>query len=80
LPAEVLKNKQGFVLTGREALLHPDFRLHWPLTREPQLLETSVPGIFAAGDVRAGAMARVASATGEGATAISFVHRYLAEV
>jgi thioredoxin reductase (NADPH) len=80
LPAEVLKNKQGFVLTGREALLHPDFRQSWTLTREPQLLETSVPGIFAAGDVRAGAMARVASATGEGATTISFVHRYLAEV
>ena len=80
LPAEVLKNPQGFVLTGREVQQQPDFRQRWALPREPHLLETAVPGIFAAGDVRAGAMARVASATGEGATAISFVHRYLAEV
>ncbi|NVO32287.1 FAD-dependent oxidoreductase [Hymenobacter lapidiphilus] len=80
LPAEVLKNPHGFVLTGRDVQLQPDFRQRWRLPREPHLLETSVPGIFAAGDVRAGAMARVASATGEGATAISFVHRYLAEV
>jgi thioredoxin reductase (NADPH) len=80
LPAEVFKSPQGFVLTGREVQLHSNFRQRWQPSREPQLLETSVPGIFAAGDVRAGAMARVASATGEGATAISFVHRYLAEV
>ncbi|OWP61504.1 fused response regulator/thioredoxin-disulfide reductase [Hymenobacter amundsenii] len=80
LPAEVLKNPQGFVLTGRDVQLQSDFRQRWRLSREPHLLETSVPGIFAAGDVRAGAMARVASATGEGATTISYVHRYLAEV
>ena len=80
LPAEVLKSPQGFVLTGREAQLDTAFPQRWPLPRPPYLLETSVPGIFAAGDVRAGAMARVAAATGEGATAISFVHRYLAEV
>jgi thioredoxin reductase (NADPH) len=80
LPEEVLKNGQGFVLTGRDAQLQPTFRNSWRRTREPHLLETSVPGIFAAGDVRAGAMNRVASATGEGAMSISFTHQYLAEV
>ena len=52
-------------------------RKMWPLKRDPFLLETSVPGIFAAGDVRQGAVRRVASAVGEGAIAISFVHQYL---
>jgi thioredoxin reductase (NADPH) len=59
-------------------LLHGDARQYWKLEREPFLLETSVPGIFAAGDVRAGAMNRVASAVGEGSMAIKFVHEYLA--
>lgn len=80
LPAEVLKNTQGFVLTGRDVQQHPDYRQSWRYSREPHMLETSVPGIFAAGDVRAGAMNRVASATGEGAMSISFTHQYLAEV
>jgi len=52
----------------------------WKVQREPSLLETSTPGIFAAGDVRSGAMNRVASAVGEGAMAIKFVHEYLAGV
>ena len=52
----------------------------WKLERDPYLLETSCPGIFAAGDVRAGAMNRVASFLGEGSMAISFVHKYLAEM
>ncbi|MFK8165591.1 MAG: fused response regulator/thioredoxin-disulfide reductase, partial [Lewinella sp.] len=52
---------------------------NWPLERAPYLLETCQPGIFAAGDVRSGAMNRVASAVGEGAMAIKFVHAYLAE-
>ena len=50
------------------------------LDRDPYLLETSTPGIFAAGDVRAGAMNRVTSAVGEGSMSISFVHQYLSEV
>jgi thioredoxin reductase (NADPH) len=52
----------------------------WKMNRDPFLLETSCSGIFAAGDVRSGAMNRVASAVGEGSMAISFVHKYLAEV
>jgi thioredoxin reductase (NADPH) len=79
LPKDVLTDDRGFVLTGRDLALHPEFRALWKRPREPFSLETSVPGIFAAGDVRAGAMNRVASAVGEGAMAISFVHRYLAE-
>jgi thioredoxin reductase (NADPH) len=51
----------------------------WPLTRRPYLLETSLPGVFAAGDVRGGNMKRVASAVGEGSISISFVHRFLQE-
>lgn len=76
----LLKNDKGFVITGRDLLLQEGFQKVWPLEREPLLLETCVPGIFAAGDVGAGAMNRVASATGEGAMAISLVHKYLAEV
>lgn len=78
LPPSVIRNGRGFVETGREMLLHGDARQYWKLEREPFLLETSVPGIFAAGDVRAGAMNRVASAVGEGSMAIKFVHEYLA--
>jgi len=77
---QVLRNDKGFLLTGREVQDRPEFTKVWTLKRDPWLLETSVPGIFAAGDVRAGAMNRVASAVGEGAMSISFVHRYLAEV
>lgn len=61
--------------TGKEA---QDTKL-WKETRDPYLLETSVPGIFAAGDIRSGAMNRVASAVGEGAMSISLVHQYLAD-
>jgi thioredoxin reductase (NADPH) len=80
LPPIILKDPKGFVLTGRDLLNHPDFRKGWPLKRDPFSLETSVPGVFAAGDVRSGAMNRVASAVGEGAMAVSFTHKYLAEV
>jgi thioredoxin reductase (NADPH) len=51
----------------------------WPLDRDPYLLETSIPGIFSAGDVRHGSIKRVASSVGEGSMAIAFVHQYLAE-
>ena len=72
-------NDEGFVETGRDLKVHPDFRQLWKLGRDPYLLETCSPGVFAAGDVRRGAMNRVAPAVGEGSMAISFVHRYLAE-
>ena len=80
LPGEIIKDENGFVITGRELLGHPDFKKSWTLDREPYSLETSTPGIFAAGDVRSGAMNRVASAVGEGAMSISFTHKYLAEI
>ncbi|MFD0764559.1 FAD-dependent oxidoreductase [Mucilaginibacter lutimaris] len=76
----IIKDDKGFVKTGRDLKTHADFPKIWKLKRDPYLLETSSPGIFAAGDVRAGAMNRVASAVGEGSMAISFVHKYLAEV
>ncbi|MEM9051376.1 MAG: FAD-dependent oxidoreductase [Bacteroidota bacterium] len=80
LPDTILKDQRGFVLTGRDLINHPEFKSKWPYQREPYSLETSVPGVFAAGDVRSGAMNRVASAVGEGAMAVSFTHKYLAEV
>lgn len=75
----IIKNKRGFIETGRDLANYPEFKQVWKLEREPFLLETSVPGILAAGDVRAGAMNRVASAVGEGSMAIKFVHEYLAQ-
>jgi thioredoxin reductase (NADPH) len=65
----------GFVLTGRDAQLHGN----WPLARPPHLLETTMPGVFAAGDVRHGSVKRVASAVGEGAVAVQLLHQYLEE-
>ena len=76
----VERNNAGFILTGSDLLKSNGGRKLWPLKRDPFLLETSVPGIFAAGDVRQGAVRRVASAVGEGAIAISFVHQYLKTV
>lgn len=77
---EVIRNDKGFIETGRDAKNDDRFNRIWKLKRDPYLLETSAHGIFAAGDVRANAMNRVASAVGEGSMAISFVHKYLAEV
>ncbi|WP_454803828.1 FAD-dependent oxidoreductase [Mucilaginibacter phyllosphaerae] len=77
---DIIKNGKGFIETGRDLNLCSDFERIWKSKRDPYLLETSCPGIFAAGDVRAGAMNRVASAVGEGSMAISFVHKYLNEV
>jgi thioredoxin reductase (NADPH) len=76
LPPEIALDDHGYVLTG------PDMRGagHWPVARDPYLLETSVPGIFACGDVRLGPVKRVAAAVGEGSMAIAFVHQYLKEV
>jgi thioredoxin reductase (NADPH) len=80
LGESLLRNEKGFVKTGRDVLLDPAGPGLWKEAREPFLLETSIPGIFAAGDVRAGAMNRVASAVGEGAMSIKFVHEYLAGI
>ncbi len=76
---DIIKDDKGFIATGRDLGKFADFKTVWRQTREPFSLETCSPGIFAAGDVRAGAMNRVASAVGEGAMAVSFVHKYLAE-
>ncbi|WP_375559813.1 FAD-dependent oxidoreductase [Bernardetia sp. OM2101] len=76
---DIIKDEKGFVETGRNLLAYDEIKKIWKHKREPFTLETSVKGIFAAGDVRATAMNRVASAVGEGAMAISFVHKYLAE-
>jgi len=80
IQTDMLKDKRGFIETGRALVNYPDYRKIWKKQREPYTLETCVPGVFAAGDVRASAMNRVASAVGEGAMAISFVHKYLAEM
>jgi thioredoxin reductase (NADPH) len=77
---DIIKDDKGFLETGRDLKTYDSFRKIWKQDRDPYLLETSCPGIFAAGDVRAGAMNRVASAVGEGSMSISFVHKYLAEV
>ena len=72
---------KGFILTGRDLeLTAPLASSDWPLTRAPQMLETSLPGVFAVGDVRAGNVKRVASAVGEGAISVHLVHRALAEL
>jgi thioredoxin reductase (NADPH) len=73
LPPEIVRDRHGYVLTGAEVRNSG----RWPLERDPQLLETSVPGVFACGDVRCGPVKRVASAVGEGSMAIAFVHQYL---
>lgn len=78
LPDTVLRDAKGFVLTGRDSALSEAFARVWKEPREPRLLETTAPGVFAAGDVRAGAMNRVASAVGDGAMAVRLVHEYLA--
>jgi thioredoxin reductase (NADPH) len=77
----VAMDDKGFILTGRdlEVPSAKDQNPAWPLSRPPQMLETSLPGVFAVGDVRAGNVKRVASAVGEGAISIHLVHRALAE-
>jgi thioredoxin reductase (NADPH) len=80
LKLDILKDEKGYIETGRELRRYDNFAKVWKMNRDPFLLETSCSGIFAAGDVRSGAMNRVASAVGEGSMAISFVHKYLAEV
>ena len=78
LPPEVLRDAKGFVLTGRDLMAADAYQRVWKQSREPMPLETSVPGVFAAGDVRAGGMNRVASAVGEGSMVVRLAHDYLA--
>jgi thioredoxin reductase (NADPH) len=75
LPPEIALDPRGYVLTGPDVGADGD----WRLDRDRYLLETSVPGVFACGDVRSGPVKRVASAVGEGSLAIAFVHQYLRE-
>ena len=79
LPDTVVRDRHGFVVTGLELLRGDAPPPSWDLERDPYLLESSIPGVFVAGDVRADSVKRVASAVGEGALAVTLVHRYLAE-
>jgi len=79
LDDSIERDDKGFIKTGREHMESKSYQHSWSLTRDPFSLETSQPGVFAAGDVRSGAMNRIASAVGEGSMAISFVHKYLSE-
>ena len=78
LPPEVLRDRWGYVLTGPDLVAQGGLGA-WTLDREPAAHETSLPGVFAVGDVRAGSMKRVAAAVGEGSMAVQFVHKVLAE-
>jgi len=76
----VLKDEKGFIMSGRELMKEKSFHSKWKLEREPYLCESVIPGIFASGDVRHGALAGISSAVGEGAMAIRFVRKYLQEM
>jgi thioredoxin reductase (NADPH) len=82
LKGSVALDEKGFILTGRDLALDvdPERSSSWPLSRSPYILESSLPGVFAVGDVRSGSVKRVASAVGEGSTSVSLVHRALAEL
>ena len=78
LPKCILRDDKGFVMSGPELRIDGKLPETWHEKREPFLLESSVPGIFVAGDVRQGSIKRVASAVGEGSIAVQFAHQYLA--
>jgi thioredoxin reductase (NADPH) len=78
LPESIMRDANGFVLSGSDLKVDGKLAKTWKEPREPYLLETSVPGIFVAGDVRYGSIKRVASAVGEGSISVQFVHQYLA--
>jgi len=80
LEGVVARDGRGFILTGPDLFLDGQRPKGWLLDRDPTLLETSLPGVFAVGDVRHGSVKRVASGVGEGSIAIQFVHQYLAKV
>ena len=75
----VMRDERGYLITGPDLFRAGRPPPNWPLDRDPYYLETNVPGVFAVGDVRHGAVKRCASAVGDGAMAVTFVHRYLAE-
>lgn len=80
LPPAIQRDRQGYILTGRDLAMGGGSPDSWPLARAPLPLETSIPGVFAAGDARHGASKRIASAVGEGSVAIRYAHEYLAEL
>ena len=73
----IRRDQNGFILTGPDLISEPGFADRWPLERTPYFLETSWSGLLAAGDIRSGAVKRVASAVGEGAMAVQLVHQML---
>ncbi|MDQ3536286.1 MAG: FAD-dependent oxidoreductase [Bacteroidota bacterium] len=77
LPKEILRDEKGFIITGFDLIKNGEKPDSWKLNRFPGLLETSIPGIYAAGDIRFGSVKRVASAVGEGAMAVTMIHQYL---
>jgi thioredoxin reductase (NADPH) len=80
LASIIERDERGFILTGPDLLRDGQRPKGWPLERDPFLLETSVPGVFAVGDVRHGSIKRVASGVGEGSVAVQFIHQYLSKV
>jgi thioredoxin reductase (NADPH) len=78
LEGTLARDEQGYLLTGADVTAQDEFP--WPLERPPMLLETSLPGVFAAGDVRHGSVKRVASAVGAGSIAVQLAHLRLAEL
>ena len=78
LPGEIMRDPNGFILSGPDLKVESKLPRVWREEREPFLLETSMPGVFVAGDVRHGSVKRVASAVGEGSIAVQFMHQYLA--
>lgn len=79
LPGTIMRDQYGFVLSGRDLRVEGKLPEIWKEHREPYLLETSMPGVFVAGDVRHGSVKRAASAVGEGSIAVQFMHQYLAQ-
>jgi thioredoxin reductase (NADPH) len=78
LPAEIARDEHGFIVTGSDLAARRPAN-GWPLSRPPRPLETSMPGVFAAGDIRVGSVKRVASAVGEGSIAATQMNQYLEE-
>jgi thioredoxin reductase (NADPH) len=76
----VERDPAGFIVTGPDLMHNGAWPASWPLNRDPYLLETSCPGIFAAGDVRHGSVKRIATAVGEGSMTVALVHQYLRTV
>jgi len=80
LDALIARDERGFILTGPDHTANGNLPSPWPLERDPFLLETSAPGVFAVGDVRHGSVKRVASGVGEGSICVQFIHRYLSDL